>query len=89
MLRAAFLASFLAVSGGLAPPVLAPTAHAYDQIAAAQVQSMMDSADRKDWGAVLNSMSLTGDAAARDLGMWRILSAGEGTWRDYRDFVTR
>ncbi|MGB0927290.1 MAG: lytic transglycosylase domain-containing protein [Pikeienuella sp.] len=89
MLRAAFLASFLAVSGGLAPPVLAPTAHAYDQIAAAQVQSMMDSADRKDWGAVLNSMSLTGDAAARDLGMWRILSAGEGTWRDYRDFVAR
>ena len=21
--------------------------------------------------------------------MWRILSAGEGSWRDYRDFVAR
>lgn len=89
MLRAAILASFLTVSSSVAPLPFAPVAQAYDQIAAAQVQTMMAAADRKDWGGVLNEMALAGDPAARDLGMWRILSAGEGGWRDYRDFVTR
>jgi len=89
MLRAAIIASFLTVSSSVAPLPFAPFAQAYDQIAAAQAQTRMTAADRKDWGGVLNEMALSGDPAARDLGMWRILSAGEGGWRDYRDFVTR
>mgnify|MGYP000002681786 CR=1 FL=1 len=89
MLRAAIIASFLTVSSSVAPLPFAPFAQAYDQIAAAQAHTMLTGADRKDWGGVLNEMALSGDPAARDLGMWRILSAGEGGWRDYRDFVTR
>lgn len=89
MLRAALIASSLALSAGVAALPFTPAAQAYDQIAAAQVQTMMTAADNKDWRGVLNEMTLSRDPAVRDLGMWRILSAGEGQWADYRDFVAR
>ncbi len=49
--------------------------------------AVMDAADQKDWTTVRSYTG--GDPVIADLAMWRILSAGEGSWRDYRDFVAR
>lgn len=49
--------------------------------------AVMEAADQKDWIAVRNYTG--GDQVIADLAMWRILSAGEGTWRDYSAFVAR
>lgn len=49
--------------------------------------AVMDAADQKDWLSVRDYTR--GDPVIADLAMWRILSAGEGSWRDYRDFVAR
>ena len=52
-----------------------------------QAGLVMEAADQKDWVSVRGYTR--GDPVIADLAMWRILSAGEGSWRDYRDFVAR
>jgi len=47
----------------------------------------MEAADQKDWITVRGFTN--GDPVIADLAMWRILSAGEGSWRDYSGFVAR
>lgn len=51
-----------------------------------RVASIMEAADQKNWVQV---RQLGREGAVRDLALWRILSAGEGGWADYRDFVAR
>ena len=64
--------------------VFAPSAHSQSP---GQAGLVMEAADQKDWITVRSYTR--GDPVTADLAMWRILSAGEGSWRDYRDFVAR
>ncbi len=63
---------------------ITPTAHAQS---AGLAGAVMEAADQKDWITVRNYTG--GDQVIADLAMWRILSAGEGSWRDYSAFVAR
>lgn len=56
---------------------------------AAQVAASMEAADRKDWVLSRRLAQQAGSQAAMDLYEWRLLSAGEAGWSQYRDFVTR
>ena len=64
--------------------ILAPGAQAQSPGLTAAV---MEAADQKDWIGVRNFTR--GDPVIADLAIWRILSAGEGSWRDYSAFVAR
>ncbi len=63
---------------------IAPTANAQS---AGLAGSVMEAADQKNWLTVRNFTN--GDPVIADLAMWRILSAGEGTWRDYSSFIAQ
>ncbi|MEM7547490.1 MAG: transglycosylase SLT domain-containing protein [Pseudomonadota bacterium] len=64
-------------------------AHAVDGTQAAKVAASMDAADKKDWVLSRRLAQQAGGQAALDLADWRLLSAGEGSWPQYRDFIAR
>ncbi|MEM7269933.1 MAG: hypothetical protein AAF401_11850, partial [Pseudomonadota bacterium] len=72
-----FLAAFL---------FLTPTAYAQTNAEIGEVAAVMEAADQKDWTRVASFRS---SPMVRDLALWRILSAGEGSWRQYSDFAAR
>lgn len=56
---------------------------------ASEVRASMAAADRRDWGKSRARAAAAGDQAAIDLYDWRLLSAGNGDWASYRNFVAR
>ncbi|MEO1613545.1 MAG: tetratricopeptide repeat protein, partial [Pseudomonadota bacterium] len=76
---ALLLAALLAV----APPASAQSGAALD------VAAVNDAADQKDWLNARQAALRAGDPAVMDIYDWRLLSAGEGSWPQYRDFVAR
>lgn len=54
-----------------------------------QTAAAMAAADARDWGRARQLATAAGDPAAVDLYMWRLLSAGDGGWGDYREFVAK
>ncbi|QIE57147.1 lytic transglycosylase domain-containing protein [Pikeienuella piscinae] len=55
--------------------------------AASEVAASMAAADKRDWGEARSRAAAAGDPVALTLYQWRLLSAGDGDWRAYRDFV--
>ena len=69
--------------------IAAPATVAAQSAAALNVAASMEAADQKDWPAARNAAARAGHPAALDLYEWRLLSAGEGGWRQYENFVAR
>lgn len=65
-----------------------PMAHAQSG-AALDVAAVNDAADQKDWLGARQAAQRASDPTVMDIFHWRLLSAGEGSWPEYRDFVTR
>lgn len=53
------------------------------------IAALMSAADRENWSEARRLASTAGDPAAMDLYDWRLLSAGDGRWEEYRSFVSR
>lgn len=83
MPRRAFIAALFAIFAISASPVAAQSN------AGAQIAAAMAAADQQNWGEARAYAAAVGDPAALTLVQWRMLSAGEGDWRAYRDFVAQ
>lgn len=68
---------------------LIPAASFAQSNAALQTGASMAAADARDWARARQLAAAAGDPAAMELYQWRLLSAGNGTWPAYRDFVAR
>ena len=74
---------------GLCALVLSPLTLAAQSGVALDVAAVRDAADQKDWVGARQAAGRAAEPVVRDLYEWRLLSAGEGDWRTYRDFVAR
>ncbi|MEM7523837.1 MAG: lytic transglycosylase domain-containing protein [Pseudomonadota bacterium] len=84
MVRQLLTALFIAA---LVLPLAATETRA--QQAGVMAAAVMEAADQKDWGRARTLAQQAGDPAVMDLYEWRLLSAGEGGWSQYRAFVAR
>ena len=83
MFNRAFAAVLCVFALTAPPPALAQSA------AALNAGAVMDAANQKDWTGAFEAARRSNDPAVMELYEWRLLSAGQGVWTQYKAFVAR
>lgn len=83
MFNRAFAAVLCVLALTAPPPALAQSA------AALNAGAVMDAANQKDWTGAFEAARRSSDPAVMELYEWRLLSAGQGVWTQYKAFVAR